>query len=138
MSVDLWLGFDPGKGKTKLAKVIGERFGGFGHGFCVVRLANTDLDQGLELFVLVEVVALELDARDHKTLPFGHVDGDRHFLLVWRHRHLGRVNPELQKTTGQVVRPQSFQVGVEFGAGIAVRLGVPAHPATGIQVELVT
>ena len=137
LTVNFWLGLHLGKSKTKFAEVIGEGLGGLGHGFGVVGLAHSDLDQRLEFIVLVEVVAFELHTRDHKTLTLGHVDRDGHFLFVGRHGHLGGINPELQKTTGQIIGAQGFEVGIELGAGIAVGLGVPAHPAPRVQVELV-
>ena len=93
----VYFGFDVdfGKSKAELAKIIGEGFGGFGHCFGVVGLANPDRDQGFEFIILAQVIALQLNARNHKALALGQVDRDAHVLLVGRHGHLGRINAKL-------------------------------------------
>jgi hypothetical protein len=55
-------GLDLGKGITEVAEVVGEGLGGFGHVVGVVGLTGLDGHQRLELVVLVQVVAFQLDA----------------------------------------------------------------------------
>ena len=48
---------------------------------------------------------------------------------------MGRIDAELEKAAREVIGTQRLQIGVELGARIAVRLGVPAHPAARVQIE---
>ena len=118
--------------------MLGESFHGLGHVFVVVGLPHTNRDHRLELFVFTQKVALQLHRRDHKPIAFGDVDGQLHLALVGRYRHLGGVDPKLQKPTGQVIRTQGLQIGVELGARITVGFGIPTQPAARVQVEQVT
>ena len=115
--------------------MLREGLGRFRHLVGVVWLTRLDADERLELIITVEEVALELDARDDETLALRHVDGDGNVLLVRRNSHLRGINAELQVTALQVIRTQGFQVSIELGARIAVALGVPAEPATSVQIE---
>ena len=101
----------------------------------VVRLARTDGNQRLELVFTLQVIAFELDASHHKPLTFRDVDGDGDVLLVGRNRHLCGIHAELKIAALQVVGTQRFQVSIELGARVAVRLGVPAEPAARILVK---
>ena len=83
------------EGKTKITEVLIEGLGRLGHVVGVVSLACFDLHQRLEFIVLAEVVAFHGDFRHHKTVTFGHVDGDAYVLLVRRNGNLSRVNPKL-------------------------------------------
>ena len=56
-------------------------------------------------------------------------------MLVGRNGHLGGVHTKLKVATLQVVRAQRFQVSVELRPRIAVRLGVPAEPATSVLIK---
>ena len=56
-------------------------------------------------------------------------------MLVGRNRHLCGVNAKVQVAACQIKRAQSFQIGIEFGARVTIRFGIPTHPIAGIQVH---
>ena len=134
-AVDFRNSLHPGKGKPEGAEIVGKRLGGFRHLISVVSLARLDGDQRLELFVLLKVVALQLDPRDDKALPFGNVHGDRNALFVRRNGNLGGIDLELKIAARQIIGTQGLDIRVELGPGVAVGFGVPAQPAAGIKVK---
>ena len=136
-AVNFRLCLNLGKGITEVPEIIAERLGGLDHLIGVVGLTGPDRHQGLELIVLAEIVALKFYTRHDKTLTLGYVDGDTDFLLVGRNHHLGRFDAELQITARQVIGAQGLDIGIELGARVLVRLGVPAQPAAGIEIEQV-
>ena len=127
-----------GKRIAKSTEIIGERFHRARHVFHVVGLTRAQAHQGLELVFLAQVFTFQLHRRHHVPVALCDVDGDGHIVLARRNGYLGGIDPEFQKTAGEVIRAQVFQVGVELGTRVAVGLGVPAQPATGIQVKQAT
>ncbi len=137
LPVDFRLGFDFCKRKAKLAELIGEGFGGRRHVVGVVNLPRFDGHQGLELVVLVEIVAFQPNGGNGKSLALEDVDGHRQVLLVGRNRHLGRVDPEFKIAAAEVIGAQRLQIGIELGPRVAIGLGVPTQPAACVQIEQV-
>ena len=80
--IDLGAGLHTGKGKTKITKIIGERFDGLAHIVGVVSFSSLHTHQRLELIISSEVVAFELNARHHKTVSLGDVHRDHNALPV--------------------------------------------------------
>jgi len=117
--------------------MFGESFDGLWHVFVVVSLSDTNRNHRFELVVLAQKVTLKLHGRDHEPIALGDVHGQLHLAFVGRDGHLGGINAELQKASGQIIGSQGFQIGVELGAWIAVGFGVPTQPAAGVQVEQV-
>ncbi len=136
-TIDLGRGFNLSECVAKGTVVIGEGLHRAGDVFGVVGLTGAQGDERLEFLFLAEVFAFQCHRRHDVTVALGDVEGDRHVLLVGRNRHLRGVDAELEVAAGQVVRAQRFDVGVEFGARVAVRLGVPAQPAARVQIEQV-
>ena len=102
----------------------------------VVWLAGVEADQLAELVLAAEVIPLQTDGRHHITLTFADVDGDGDFVFVGRDGHLRGIDAELEVAAREVVGAQRLQITIELGAGVAVGLGVPAHPAARILVHL--
>ena len=135
LAVDFGHSLYAGECKTKTGEILGEGLGGFGHLVGVVGLAGADGHQRLELVLTVQVVAFEFDTRHHIPLAFRHIDGDGDVLLVRRDGDLRRVHTELEVAALQIIGAQGFEVGIELGTRVAIRLGVPAQPAPRVLVE---
>ena len=134
-SIDRGFCLGRGESKTEIREVIRERFRCLGDFVGVVGFAGSDLDQGFELILLFQVVALHTDLGNHKALTLGDVDGDDNFLLVGRDGDLGGVHLELQVALRQVIRAQGLHIRIEFATHVAVGLGIPAQPGSGIQIK---
>ncbi|MCY1513863.1 hypothetical protein D9M68_483840 [compost metagenome] len=134
-AVDVRTRLHAGEGVAEGAEVVAEGLGGLRDLLAVVGLAGLDRDERLELVVAAQVVAVELDARHHELLAFGDVHRDAQVLAVRRNGDLGRIDAELEVAARDVVALQRLEVGVELGARVLVRLGVPAHEAAAVLVE---
>ncbi len=133
--VDFGLGVDLGKGETETAVILDEGLDSLRHLVGVVGLAGLDGDQRLEFVLTFKEIAFELDTGHRETFALGDVDGHRNILLVRGNGDLGGIDLELQVAARQVVGAQGFDICIELGPRITVRLGVPAQPAAGVQIE---
>ncbi len=135
LAVDLRLHRDPGEGIAEARVVIGEGLGRRRDLLAVVGLAHADVEQRLELLLARQVVALEPHTGDHEALALRDVHRHAEVLAVGRDGHLRGVDAEFHVAAREVVGAQRLQVGIELGARVLVRLGVPAHPAAAVLVE---
>ena len=122
---------------AKISEIIGKGLRGLRHLISVISLTRPDSHKRFEFVILAEIVTFELDAGHYIPLSLCHIDGDVNTLLVRGNNNLGGVDAELKVSARKVVRPQSLNVGVQLGAGILVRLGVPTQPTAGVQVKKV-